>query len=416
MAIYVFDTPDEGRTTNEAGTDAFTIDSSGNILILGQGVEFVATGRGSAGISTEIDNSLLIYGRVHSEFSSAIVMHGTLTVGSTGTITGGVDGVYLYAANNPGQPHVLNNAGSISGSLYGARLEADENVVINSGRIVGGIGIAASGSERSLVITNTGLIEGTRQEAIQGGKNGSTIKNQGQIKGNVLLGSGDDVYDGRGGTITGFLDLNAGTDVAYGGNGSEAFRTWWGTKFVDGGGGIDTLHYEQAAKVDLRTTGQQKTSLQSWDTIRNIENLSGSEGNDSFIGNAAVNMLLGGAGNDRLDGGLGRDELTGGSGRDVFVFTTNLKGNVDVITDFSSADDTIHLSKAIFSKMAKGVLKQSAFFSGTKAKDANDRIGYDKSTGDLFYDADGTGARYAAVKFAHLDPFTTIKAGDFWIA
>ena len=196
----------------------------------------------------------------------------------------------------------------------------------------------------------------------------------------------------------------------------KPFGLWWGTKFVDGGGGIDTLHDEQAAKVDMRNTGQQKTSLQSWDTIRNIENLSGSEGNASFIGNTAVNMLLGGAGNDRLDGGLGGDELTGGSGRDVFVYTTKLKGNVDVITDFSSADDTIHLSKTIFSKIAKGVLKQSAFFSGTKAKDANDRIGYDKSTGDLFYDADGAGAKDAAVKFAHLDPFTTIKAGDFWIA
>ena len=80
-------------------------------------------------------------------------------------------------------------------------------------------------------------------------------------------------------------------------------------------------------------------------------------------------MLLGGGGNDRLDGGLGGDELTGGSGRDVFVFTTKLKGNVDVIADFYVGGyDTIHLSKTIFSKIAKGVLKQSAFFSGTKAR------------------------------------------------
>ncbi|HZA93904.1 MAG TPA: hypothetical protein VE420_14870, partial [Gemmatimonadales bacterium] len=157
------------------------------------------------------------------------------------------------------------------------------------------------------------------------------------------------------------------------------------------------------------------TSAQSWDTIRNIENLFGSDGNDSFIGNQGANVLDGGAGSDKLDGGLGKDQLLGGEGRDIFSFSTRLKGNVDVVSDFRSADDTIYLSKTIFSKIAKGVLKKEAFFSGSKAKDEMDRIGFNKKTGDLLYDADGSGTQYAAVKFAQLDPMSVVKANDFWI-
>jgi Ca2+-binding RTX toxin-like protein len=274
----------------------------------------------------------------------------------------------------------------------------------------------ASGSDEGLVIDNTGLIEGTKFAAIVGASKGSSlIRNQGQIRGDVVLGSGDDLYDGRGGTIKGVIALDAGADVAWGGNETEVFETWSGTKFIDGGGGVDTLSYSQAARVDLRITEQQKTGDQSWETIRQIENLSGSDGNDSFIGSHAANVLDGGAGQDRLDGGLGRDQLLGGDGKDIFSFSTRLKGNVDVVSDFRSADDTIHLSKAIFSKIAKGVLKKSAFFNGSKAKDEADRIGFNKKTGDLFYDADGSGTQYAAVKFAQLEPMIALKANDFWI-
>lgn len=59
-----------------------------------------------------------------------------------------------------------------------------------------------------------------------------------------------------------------------------------------------------------------------------IENLIGSEFNDTLIGNAADNNIFGGAGNDHieggagndyLDGGLGEDKMIGGLGNDIYV-------------------------------------------------------------------------------------------------
>ena len=108
-------------------------------------------------------------------------------------------------------------------------------------------------------------------------------------------------------------------------------------------------------------------------------------------------------GNDILSGGLGKDAMTGGAGADVFVFSTKLgKQNIDTITDFVVADDTIYLSKSIFKAIAKkGVLTKDAFFAGTKAQDAEDRIVYDAKSGKLFYDIDGNGD-HAATQIATL--------------
>lgn len=209
-------------------------------LVLAAGVSITATGSGGVGISSEgsfdPDHSLLIYGRVHSEQGPAIIVSGTITVGASGSVTGAQDGIYLYGANILGQAHVLNNAGVISGVSYGVRLESYQSHVLNSGSIKGNFGIVASGSDEGLVIDNTGLIEGTKFAAIIGASKGSSIiKNQGQIRGDVVLGSGDDLYDGRGGTIKGVIALDAGSDVAWGGNETEVFVTWWGDKFIDGG-------------------------------------------------------------------------------------------------------------------------------------------------------------------------------------
>lgn len=172
------------------------------------------------------------------------------------------------------------------------------------------------------------------------------------------------------------------TDELYGGGGNDT---------INGGGGHDRLFGE---------AGNDK--------------LDGGTGNDKLYGGAGNDTLIGGTGNDKLWGGLGNDILTGGSGADTFIFDSKLGStNIDTIKDFSVKDDTIWLDDDIFKKVGKvGDLAADAFHIGTKAGDAEDRIIYNKSTGKLYYDADGTGSA-AAVHFATLTKGLALTAADF---
>ncbi|WP_264478381.1 cadherin domain-containing protein [Microvirga rosea] len=144
--------------------------------------------------------------------------------------------------------------------------------------------------------------------------------------------------------------------------------------------------------------------------------ITGGNGNDTLGGGAGNDRLFGGRGKDIISGGLGADILTGGAGKDVFVFDAKLgKGNIDRITDFSVKDDTIHLAKAIFKAAgSKGGLSKGAFWAGSEAHDASDRVIYDPRNGKLYYDADGNGAK-EAVQIALLKRGLDLTAKDFLI-
>jgi len=116
-------------------------------------------------------------------------------------------------------------------------------------------------------------------------------------------------------------------------------------------------------------------------------------------GLGAADTLGGGGGNDNLDGGTGNDSLSGGSGDDNFVFTTALSSNIDVLSDFNDANDTVLLDDAIFTEIGVGVLAANQFFVGTAAHQLSDRIIYDQANGILLYDADGD-LSGAAIQFA----------------
>jgi len=137
---------------------------------------------------------------------------------------------------------------------------------------------------------------------------------------------------------------------------------------------------------------------------------------DALWGKAGRDNIRGGTGNDQFYGGTGNDILTGGLGRDAFIFDTTPKAsqNVDSIKDFTAVDDTIRLENSIFKALSKtGTLTPSAFHLGTAAADLSDRVIYDRSTGSLYYDADGTGGT-AQVKFAVLLNKPLISHQDFF--
>ena len=139
-------------------------------------------------------------------------------------------------------------------------------------------------------------------------------------------------------------------------------------------------------------------------------------GRDELFGRQGKDTLDGGAGRDRLDGGAQKDVLTGGADKDAFVFAAPLKKgkNLDHITDFTSGTDIIKLEREDFRGLHKGKLDKDAFVSGdhlSKAKDAQDRIVYNETTGALYFDKDGKGGA-KAIEFAKLDGAPHLESSD----
>jgi serralysin len=225
----------------------------------------------------------------------------------------------------------------------------------------------------------------------------------GSAQSDTLTGNaGNNVLNGGAGSDT--LAGGGGNDRLVGGDGKDTLVGGGGADALEGGTGIDAASYAgSSAGVTVNlATGTASGGHAAGDTLTGIENLIGSAHADKLTGNAGNNALSGGAGNDTLAGCLGNDTLAGGVGADTFDFNTALgAANVDRITDFSVADDTIRLENAIFTALTiTGTLSASAFAIGA-AGDANDRIIYDSTSGVLYYDADGTGV-IGKVQFAQL--------------
>src|SRR5262249_20188690 len=148
----------------------------------------------------------------------------------------------------------------------------------------------------------------------------------------------------------------------------------------------------------INGTGNSVANLITGNTAANT--LNGGVGDDT---------LSGGNGNDRLMGGAGNDRLVGGAGNNIFVFNTapHAATNRDVVTDFTNTagnNDVFHLKNGVFTKLGAGAthaLNPTFFRAGAAALDPNDYIVYNKATGGLFYDANGSGAG-AAIQIAIL--------------
>ncbi|MEZ0167158.1 calcium-binding protein [Microvirga sp. TS319] len=175
-----------------------------------------------------------------------------------------------------------------------------------------------------------------------------------------------------------------------------------------------------ADEINLTATGSSAISLMG-NALDNV--IKGNAAANKIYGGAGNDTLSGGSGNDRLTGSSGNDTLTGGAGKDAFVFNAkpNAKTNIDKIVDFKHGEDSIWLDNAIFTKLGKAgsssdpaALNKAFFTVGTKAKDANDHVIYDKGTGKLFYDADGSG-HGAAVQIATLSKGLALSHSDFFV-
>ena len=201
------------------------------------------------------------------------------------------------------------------------------------------------------------------------------------------------------------LDGGAGADVMLGFGGNDIF-------YVDNAG---DLVGENTGGGDDMVFASVSYALATGSEVELLLAATGTAAID-LTGNELDNTIYGNDGANVLDGKGGEDLLVGLAGADIFAFTTALgAGNVDVVFGFDSGIDRIALDDAIFAAIGPlGALNANAFVTGNAATDANDRIIYNNLTGQLYYDADGSGAG-AQVQFALLSPGLTLTASDFQV-
>jgi Ca2+-binding RTX toxin-like protein len=156
----------------------------------------------------------------------------------------------------------------------------------------------------------------------------------------ILQGfAGDDTIEGGDSDYLGIglgdaLTSGAGDDTVRGFGHNDLISPGPGDDTFDGGAGdLDLLDFGGApggVAVDLSRTGPQPTG-DGTDTLTGIEQIAGTQVDDTLTGDAGRNHLAGENGNDVIDGRGGNDDLAGGDGVDTATYERAPAGvNVDL--------------------------------------------------------------------------------------
>jgi len=271
------------------------------------------------------------------------------------------------------------------------------------------------------------------------------------------LGDGNDVYDGRGGTLIGVVD---------GGGGADSYWVDDSTTFVfeAPGGGVDTVYASvdftlgdfvenltligatdidgtgnSSKNVVVGNTGENDISGEgSRDTLSGgagddtvdggrgddvldgdagddillgragVDIMDGGEGDDFLFGGIGGDIMLGNDGNDTLKGGLGSDTMTGGEGQDSFVFSRvsdSPSGGSDIVLDFTPGTDVLDFTEMLSGSFDLSIL---GAYTGSGPSIRTNENSYGDTI--VFVDADGDGGTDMRIE---LNLVTGVTESDF---
>ena len=292
-------TPERGKTMiiNQTGV-------SSTFAFSGTGDEYVV-----AGVVTNLGT-----------LASAVISSGQ--AGNTVTNAGQIASFGAGSAIRMTGGGTVANAGLISGAIHATGTLA----YANAGRQVGFVAVTQDGLSAGSVISNRGTmvfadmagnVAHVANAVIGLGEGSDTVVNKGRIVGDIQLGNGTNVFDGRGGVLLGTVQ---------GGTGNDTYYLNTVTALVDAGG-TDTVVARYTATLangfenltlggfgNFQATGNTAANVLTGNTSANV--LDGLGGNDTLLGGAGGDTLLGGTNNDSLDGQSGNDLVDGGFGND----------------------------------------------------------------------------------------------------
>ncbi len=298
-----------------------------------------------AGINVQDGNlalTNLATGQISAAAGDAVVCLGLINLTNWGSIAGnGPGGDAIVLGANSGFSEITNfgTISTTSGLAINAAAVTGGAVFLTNHGVIQGAASAYNGGTGTDVITNFGTLSG-----IGTGGGSDQVRNAGLVNSFVLLSSGDDSYDGRRGSVAGYVDGGIGNDTLWGGLIEDDLRGGTGSDLLAGNDGDDTL--------------------------------TGSDGDDT---------LSGSAGDDVIRAGLGFDILTGGSGRDTFAFASAAEISSalirDRIRDFETGQDQIDLS----------ALPPLSYLNLAVFSNVAGQVRYQKNIGQLQGDLDGDG-------------------------
>jgi Ca2+-binding RTX toxin-like protein len=327
------------------GNDALRSSDSLEAIIGGEGIDTLSFDEGSQGVIVNLKN-----GRMTDSFGQVETLSGIEIVVGTSfndKIIGSDMTDYLIG----GAGNDTLSGGLGSDELYGG--EGDDSIVGggDADYMVGGQGndIIKGGSGFDLIdYSDEGGTFGitvnlATKTIVDTYGDTDTVTGVDRIRGTDLVdlligngsanlfesGAGNDSLNGAGGDD--LLWAGFGDDTLLGGTGNDQLVGGRGDDSLDGGKGTDSADYSldagwHGASVNL-DTGIAEDTWGSYDTIKNVENVVGSEFADWIMGNAFANIFTGGAGDDTM---------TGGNGADAFVFAQG--HGRDQINDFTAGD------------------------------------------------------------------------------
>jgi Ca2+-binding RTX toxin-like protein len=273
---------------------------------------------------------------------------------------------------------------------------------------------------------------GTDTVTDQGGTDGMTFENLTNTNLKLVLGSPDTITAKEG------ITFDQGTTTA-----TVSFTNIENLYLQDSvGGASDKL----AIPLSGSGTSGAIAGTSSADTITlagqsyTNSTIWGQQGDDTLTGGSGGDSIYGGAGADTIRGNDGQDNIYGGPGADNIIFTdesqygANSAGNKhDIVHGFTTGSDKLKFSAANFA----GITENQAITKGTDRADVNTLIVtdaqgwlgvapaavnttqrwlYNKTTGSLFFDQDGSDGEAQILVTALLDaadtPITDLAAAD----
>ena len=319
-----------------AGTDAITINgTSASDTITGSSQADVISGGGGADVLTGgLGADIFVIGAV-ADLATGEVIDGTAEAVTIDTLRLNAAGTYDLS----GFTTISNiDALALNVNAAGFNVTVSDSQVSTADADGNGTGgdlqISASVAMTNGVTINASGLTGTNRMTVVG----------------TNLGGADTIKGGAGADV---IDSGAGNDVLVGRAGNDT---------LTGGAGTDTVDYSQdggtgAVSVNL-ITGSATDTFGNTDTLSGIENLTGTNFNDTFIASVTdglANAFSGGIGLDTVDYSASTNALTvnlsTGSATGTNLGTDTLT-SIDIVKTGSGAD--------ILTAAASG----STFFAG----------------------------------------------------